>query len=208
MRRVAVKCVLAGITALLAAPGVALAQPAQAFTTAPVNLRAGPAPDYPVVAQLSGGVPLTVMGCVSQYTWCDVALPNLRGWVYAGQLGYAYQGGSVPVLNYGTVIGLPIITFSIGAYWGNYYRGRPWYHDQGRWAHRPPYGPGPGYPPVHVRPPGGHPPGRPPGHASGGSHGGGGHGGGGSHGGGGGGGHGGGGHGGGGGGSHGGHGGR
>lgn len=68
MRRMAVKCVLAGITALLAAPGVAFAQPAQAFTTGPVNLRAGPAPDYPVVAQLSGGVPLTVMGCVSQYT--------------------------------------------------------------------------------------------------------------------------------------------
>jgi uncharacterized protein YraI len=67
------------------------------------------------------------MGCISNYQWCDVAAPNLRGWVYAGSLSYPYQGANVPVMNYGTVIGLPIVTFSIGTYWGNYYRGRPWY---------------------------------------------------------------------------------
>ncbi|NYH12912.1 SH3 domain-containing protein [Paraburkholderia bryophila] len=163
---------------LLAVSAGAHAQ-SQAYTSSTVNVRAGPASDYPIVAQLPGGVPLTVMGCLSNYQWCDVAAPNLRGWVYAGRLTYPYQGGNVPVMNYGTVIGLPIVTFSIGAYWGNYYRGRPWYGQQSRWAHHPPPPPprpGAGRPPGDGRP-GGPPPGNvgggrpggpPPGNAGGG----------------------------------------
>jgi len=174
MRRQLVQCCYAGLAALLLVPAAAFAQ-AQAVTNSSVNLRAGPARDYPVVSQLPGGLPVTVMGCVAGYSWCDVATPNLRGWVYAGRLNYAYQGNPVPVLGYGNAIGLPIVTFSIGTYWGNYYRGRPWYRDQSRWAHRPPPRPGsgagrpPGRPPGGPggRPPGGRPPGnvggRPPG---------------------------------------------
>jgi uncharacterized protein YraI len=161
MRRPFMQCCYAGLTALLLMPAAAQAQAqAQAVTNGSVNLRAGPAHDYPVVSQLPGGLPVTVMGCVAGYTWCDVALPNLRGWVYAGRLSYPYQGNPVPVLNYGTVIGLPVITFSIGTYWGNYYRGRPWYRDQARWAHRPP--------PRPPRPGAGRPPGPPPGGPGGG----------------------------------------
>ena len=172
MRRQLVQCCYAGLTALLLVPAAAFAQ-AQAVTNSSVNLRAGPARDYPVVSQLPGGLPVTVMGCVAGYSWCDIATPNLRGWVYAGRLNYRYQGNPVPVLGYGNAIGLPIVTFSIGTYWGNYYRGRPWYRDQSRWAHRPPPRPPrpgagrpPGRPPGNVggRPPGGRPPGgQPPG---------------------------------------------
>ena len=157
MRERFVQSLYAGLTSLLIVPATGFAQ-TQAFTTSSVNLRAGPARDYPIVSQLPPGVPVTVMGCIAGYRWCDVALPNLRGWVYAGRLSYPYQGNPVPVLSYGTVIGVPIVTFSIGTYWGNYYRGRPWYRDQARWAHHPPPPPpGPG------RPPGARPPGRPPG---------------------------------------------
>jgi uncharacterized protein YraI len=160
MRKRVVSGLLAGAAGLLTLPGVAFAQ-AQAYTNSPVNLYAGPADDYPAVSQLPGGVPVTVMGCVSGYTWCDVELPDLRGWVYAGNLSYPYQGSNVPILNYGTVIGLPVVTFSIGAYWGSYYRGRPWYNDQARWAHHAPPPPGP--PPGHGGPPPGNG-GPPPGH--------------------------------------------
>jgi uncharacterized protein YraI len=165
-----------GFAGLLALPGVTFAQQ-QAYTNSPVNMRAGPAGDYPIVTQLPGGVPVTVMGCISGYTWCDVVVPNLRGWVYAGRLSYPYQGGNVPILTYGTTIGLPIVTFSIGSYWGSYYRGRPWYGQQSHWANRPPPGPGPGRPPGYGgRPPpgpqpghgGGRPPGPPPGQGAGG----------------------------------------
>ncbi|WP_244322712.1 SH3 domain-containing protein [Paraburkholderia dipogonis] len=157
MKQHLVRCLYAA-AGVLALPAVACAQ-SQAYTNTTVNVRAGPAPDYPVVTQLPGGVPLSVMGCISNYQWCDVAAPNLRGWVYAGSLSYPYQGANVPVMNYGMVIGLPIVTFSIGAYWGDYYRGRPWYGQQSRWAHHPPPPPprpGAGRPPGHD---GGRPPG-------------------------------------------------
>jgi uncharacterized protein YraI len=119
-------------------PTTGSAQVAQALINAPANLRAGPARDYPLVAQLAAGTPVTVMGCVAGYSWCDIALPDLRGWVYAGRLNYAYQGGYVPLLNYGVTLGVPVVTFTIGAYWDSYYRGRPWYGNRGRWINHPP----------------------------------------------------------------------
>ncbi|WP_064674932.1 SH3 domain-containing protein [Pandoraea faecigallinarum] len=159
------------LTTLAAVHGVASAQSGQAIVNSSANVRAGPASDYPVVAQAAAGMPVTVYGCISGYSWCDIGLPGTRGWIYAGLLSYPYQGNPVPVLNYGTVIGLPIITFSIGTYWGSYYRNRPWYHDQRYW-HRPPPGPRPPHwgPGPTPRPPGGHYPGnrpRPPGHGAG-----------------------------------------
>jgi uncharacterized protein YraI len=92
MRKQLIQCVCAGLMAL---SGTTFAQ-TQGYTTGPVNLRAGPGRDYPLVSQLPGGLPVTVMGCMSDYRWCDVALPNLRGWVYAGRLSYPYQGANVP----------------------------------------------------------------------------------------------------------------
>jgi uncharacterized protein YraI len=163
MRKRIISGLLVGAAGLSTLSDAAFAQ-TQAYTNSPVNLYAGPADDYPAVSQLPGGVPVTVMGCVSGYTWCDVAVPDLRGWVYAGSLSYPYQGSNVPILDYGTVIGLPIVSFSIGAYWGSYYRGRPWYNEQERWAHHPPPPPGRGGPPPeHGGPPpgqGGPPPGQ------------------------------------------------
>ena len=58
----------------------------QAFTRGPVNLRAGPGANYPLVASLAPGQPLQVMGCTAGYGWCDVVLPDgLRGWLYQGR---------------------------------------------------------------------------------------------------------------------------
>ncbi|MFJ1209363.1 SH3 domain-containing protein [Burkholderia pyrrocinia] len=141
---------------LAAAPGVADAQ-GTAYTNSPAELFAGPAPDYPVVAELPPDTALDVFGCLSDYSWCDVALPGVRGWIDAQLLTYPYQGSYVPVLEYGAMIGIPITGFAIGAYWDRYYRHRPWFHDRDRWAHRaePRLGPG-GFPPGQGRPqPGG-----------------------------------------------------
>ncbi|WP_193100770.1 SH3 domain-containing protein [Burkholderia sp. Z1] len=141
---------------LAAAPGVADAQ-SSAYTNSPAELYAGPAPDYPVVAQIPPDTALDVFGCLSDYSWCDVALPGVRGWIDAQLLEYPYQGSYVPMLEYGAIIGVPITGFAIAAYWDRYYRNRPWYHDRDRWAHRPEprLGPG-GMPPGQGRPqPGG-----------------------------------------------------
>ncbi|MQQ99312.1 SH3 domain-containing protein [Glaciimonas soli] len=155
--------------ALCAMPIVASAQQ-QAFTSKSVNLRAGPGRDYPLVAGVGPGAPVTVMGCVSGYVWCDVIVPgNNRGWIYAQNLTYPYQGNNVPIVNYGMAIGLPIVAFSIGTYWGSYYRNRPWYGNQSHWANRPGYRPRPPVNRPHPSRPGIMPPPRP---GNGGQHGG------------------------------------
>jgi uncharacterized protein YraI len=149
MLLVAVLAVLAG-----ALPLAAAAQ--QAHSIQWVNLRAGPARDYPLVASLGPGTPLSIQGCTPGFRWCDVIAPDdTRGWVYAGNLAYPYENVDRPIVSYGATIGLPIVTFMLGSYWGEHYRGRPWYRDRDRWAHRPP--------PVAVRPPIGPPGVRPPG---------------------------------------------
>ena len=120
-----------------AAVGTASAQ-GIAYTAKDVHLRAGPARDYPVVAILAAGVEILVEGCIGDYTWCDVVAGPNRGWVYAGNIVYPYQGANVPVLTYGGIIGLGIMTFSVGSYWDNYYRGRPWYAQRHVWIDHPP----------------------------------------------------------------------
>ncbi len=119
---------------LLAALGIASAQ--NAYTARPMNLRAGPNRAYPVVAQVDAGAPLDVHGCLDGWSWCDVSFEDSRGWMYGGGISFAYNGGRVPLYSYGPQLGLPIITFSLGAYWGQYYQGRPWYGQRNTWEHR------------------------------------------------------------------------
>jgi uncharacterized protein YraI len=146
---------------LLAVCGIATAQ--NAYTAKPMNVRAGPNRDYPLVAQVDAGTPLDVHGCLDGWSWCDVSFDGNRGWMYGGGIDFAYNGGRVPLYSYGPQVGLPIITFSLGTYWGQYYRGRPWYGQRNTWAHRnfpPPArltgpargGPQPGPRATHSRP--------------------------------------------------------
>jgi uncharacterized protein YraI len=142
-------CILA--TAL---PAIASAQ-LEARAINAVALRAGPDRDYPFVASYTAGTPLVVQGCTEGYAWCDVLGPNgYRGWVYAGDIGYPYQRRVVPVLGYGPVIGVPVVPFVLGTYWGANYYNRAWYRDRDRWDHyRPPVYRPPAYRPPAYRPP-------------------------------------------------------
>lgn len=138
---------------LLAIPLGVAAQ--TAYTTRDVNVRAGPDSSYPLVARLQGGTAVSVGGCIESYTWCDVYVGNLRGFVYATYLAYPYQSNEVPIYSYGPALGLPLITFSIGNYWDDYYRGRPFYNRRSYWASRPYHPPPPRFghdwrpPPYH-----------------------------------------------------------
>lgn len=109
-----------------------------AYTAKTVHLRAGPAIDYPVVAILESGLAVSVPGCMQDYSWCDVIAGEYRGWVYAGNLVYYYQGADVPVIDYGAAIGIGVITFVITNYWHDHYIDRPWYRQMPQWSHRPP----------------------------------------------------------------------
>lgn len=121
---------------LLAAFGLASAQ--NAYTTRPKHVRAGPNQDYPLVAQLDAGAPLEVHGCLSDWSWCDVSFDDNddRGWVFSDGVSFVYQGERVPLYSYAPSLGITVVTFSLGSYWGDYYRGRPWYSQRDQWEHR------------------------------------------------------------------------
>ena len=129
---------LGALTAALAAlPGPIQAQGQYAYTAKDAHLRAGPARDYPVVAVLPAGFQIMVQGCVPDYSWCDVIAAQSRGWIYAANISYPYQGGYVPLLNYGEVLGIAILGFIVSDYWTDWYRDRPWYGERNRWINRP-----------------------------------------------------------------------
>ncbi len=137
---------------LFALPLAASAQ--YAMTTAGVTVRAGPDSTYPPVASLAPGTSVTVGGCIAAYTWCDVYVGDVRGFVYANYLTYPYQTYHVPIYAYGPALGLPVITFSVGTYWDQYYRGRPFYGRRAYWVAHPWHEPAPRFghdwhPPVY-----------------------------------------------------------
>jgi uncharacterized protein YraI len=127
--------VLAGSAALLL-PLSAAAQ--NAIITQPAQLFAGPAPDYPVIAAVHPGLEVSVIGCLADYMWCDVMLQDgLRGWAYGPSLAYGWMGNALPVPDYGPSLGIPLVTFFVGDYWGRHYRHQPWF-DEYRWRQLPP----------------------------------------------------------------------
>jgi len=145
---------LAVVAAALFAGSVAAQE---AYTRKPVNMRAGPDRNYPLVIWLPGGSTVYVNGCLSDYRWCDVTAGPNRGWIYAGNLEYTYQGRPVTIYGNGQTLALPVIGFILGSYWNDYYRDRPWYGGYNQWnnwrpGQRPPvWRPQPPRPPI-VRP--------------------------------------------------------
>jgi uncharacterized protein YraI len=112
----------------------AAAQAQQVYISTPVQLYAGPDTDYPILVTLYPGVGVQVAGCLPGYQWCDVVLPDgQRGWVYGGSLSYAWMGDALPIPQYGSFIGIPLITFIMGDYWGHHYRNQPWYNEPRHW---------------------------------------------------------------------------
>ncbi|MFC3650883.1 SH3 domain-containing protein [Dyella humi] len=159
MKRLLCSCATA---LLLLVPVAAFAVPG--YTVATVNMLAGPDTQYPLIYSLDAGTPVDVQGCTEGWQWCDVIAGGSRGWIAGPYIEYLYNNQPVIVTDYGARIGIPIVTFAIGTYWGRYYVNRPFYRDRARWYSRPvPVRPFPGpRPPVRPwpgnRPPGGRPP--------------------------------------------------
>jgi len=129
----------AAIAAAVLLPTTAHAQ--QVFIEQQAPLFAGPDAGYPVIAELYPGLAVELMGCLAGYRWCDVMLPDgQRGWIYGDSLSYPWMGSVLPIPQYGPTLGIPLITFVIGDYWGRHYRHQPWYGER-RWRHAPPPAP-------------------------------------------------------------------
>jgi uncharacterized protein YraI len=119
---------------LLALAGAASAQ--NAMTTDSADIYAGPDNSYPEVAQLDPDTPIQVMGCLDDWSWCDVGFDGNRGWLYSPDIAYQYQGGYAPLYAYAPGLGVPVVAFSFDTYWGSYYHDRPFYQQREQWAHR------------------------------------------------------------------------
>lgn len=140
---------------LLAAVGLALAAtvplalPAaaqsQGWVTTNVNLRSGPGVEYPPVLVVPAGAPVAVYGCLEGYGWCDVSFNEARGFVSGNMISFEYQSVRRPAVEIGPQLALPIIAFTLGNYWDNHYRGRPFYRERDRWEHRAYSAPPPRY---------------------------------------------------------------
>ncbi len=115
-------------------PVAALAE--EAFTLRDVDVFAGPSSEFPPIAELPPGTQVQLAGCLSDWSWCDVIFANDRGWVYAGDLGYPYQGDRIVIIENGPRLRLPTVTFSIDNYWSAHYRSRPWFGERQQWAGR------------------------------------------------------------------------
>ncbi len=123
--------ILVAALLFVAVPGVALA--ARGYATNDVSMHAGPGVGYPVVDMIPAGAHVNIHGCLSNDSWCDVSWDSDRGWVAAAYLNYFYNDRYVYLPDYIGQIDIPVVAFSLGTYWNDYYVGRPWYHRRAYW---------------------------------------------------------------------------
>src|SRR3990172_5643905 len=131
---------VAGLLAIAALAGATLASvPASAqapngYPITNVNLRAGPGTDYPVIFTVPAREPITILGCLADYGWCDTVVQGSRGWMRSIYLEGFYQGYYYGLRDYAPRLGYSVVAFDINNYWDSYYRDRPFYGDRGRWT--------------------------------------------------------------------------
>ncbi len=123
---------LALFAVTLLAPLSALAS--DGYVNGYVNLRAGPGTRYPRLMTLQPGTAVAIHGCINGWRWCDVGTQGERGWIDGSYVQYPYGNRRVALSSYGSQIGIPIVSFILGAYWGDHYSNRSWYGERQRWS--------------------------------------------------------------------------
>jgi uncharacterized protein YraI len=93
---------------LVAGPALAVVM---AFSpTGNLNVRSGPGFQYPVVNKIAANVPVEITGCVSDYSWCGVALPGgVTGWASAPYLVTKATGQPKNLQVAGASLNIPVI---------------------------------------------------------------------------------------------------
>lgn len=120
--------------AMLAATAPAAAAATAAVATANVNLRAGPSTGYPVITVLPTGARIVTHGCLADYSWCDIAFGQHRGWVSAGYVQVVHGGGPVVLTPaVAPAVGVTVVSFN-KVYWDTYYAAYPWYGSWNRYG--------------------------------------------------------------------------
>jgi len=116
---------------LMALPQSASAYDGYAGTT--LTVRAGPGPYYPVIGRIGSHTPVNIRGCVNGMKWCDVSTRGFRGWVAGNYIRTGYQSRDYSLIDIGSRLGLPVITFSERDYWGTHYYNTDFYRTRYGW---------------------------------------------------------------------------
>ena len=108
---------------------VASLETAEVVVTTNLRMRAGPSSEHPVVVVVTADSAVELLGCVKDYTWCEVRFRGDRGWMSAQYLE-VYEGGRLfTIAQYARGADLPVLRFDKQAYWSKHYRNRPFYAD-------------------------------------------------------------------------------
>jgi len=122
----------AALFSLLFAP--AIAEAAEGFATANVNMRSGPSTRYPAVTVIPVGTSVEIHGCLADRPWCDVSFYQGRGWVAGRYVQAMYRRNRVYLEpEYYRPLGIPTVVFEFDRYWDRNYRGRDFYRNRDRW---------------------------------------------------------------------------
>jgi len=83
-----------------------------------------------VILTVQAQAPISIRGCLGDYTWCDVVFGYDRGWMRSTYLSGIYQGYYYPLRDYAPRLGYSVVNFDINQYWDLYYRDRTFYQDR------------------------------------------------------------------------------
>jgi uncharacterized protein YraI len=92
-------------TLLIAGPAFAVS----GYSTAHLNLRAGPGTQYPVIGVMEYNVRSQITGCLADYSWCSVDVAGLAGWASAQYLVVDEGGNIQQVDSAGAATGIPVV---------------------------------------------------------------------------------------------------
>jgi len=95
--------------------GLLFASPALAtpvWTSVDLNLRTGPGEEFPVLGVMRKNDEAEALGCLADWTWCDVSIDGFHGWAAAEFLVtkkhhlFSNPGESVGELKESSLIGI------------------------------------------------------------------------------------------------------
>ena len=116
------KIVFGSLMAALIASGAAEA--AEGWTRSAAWLRAGPGTSYPAVARVPAGASVSVHGCSTRWSWCDVDVGGERGWFPGSRIVLLRDGRRVALPATASLLGLAVLGFERSTYWNHHYRDR------------------------------------------------------------------------------------
>lgn len=97
---------------LMLAVGVSTGYAAMSATAVTdLNVRAGPGPQYPVVALATRGSTAVLDGCIEGSNWCRVNVGGVSGWAYARYLATDFGGSTVVISERRAELAVPVITY-------------------------------------------------------------------------------------------------